>query len=909
MAELKTVNKGAVEYFKTRGQRYLALREELKEMQLEAEDLGDIETDDLQKFASLAETRAKKGIEFLERWQKGWEETAANLKIMHESAETPEDQKAKLLRRYYSANISLNLINLFKNIIVTLTNSKTNARKAAEAINNDEPLILNAIKADDYRGIRTSIASLRKDVTEFAISVGDYESASEAYRQSIQKSPEKLNINPISRAKAEELITALVTAIYKYQAEKVENPTKAPELERTIISLEDGIRSIEIVIGSRLTKQLRTNVERKLAEDKAKQEKAEKDNRLIEFKGQLSAAINALYNAIIKKYNTPNWPPAGEQRAMANAHSIAFDKFQDIDMSTRNTLFHQMFNEMEARLNKHYGKELYTALKDVEIILDDIAALNVNSRRPDEELKGRYERLVDRIQEFSKNNASLGIKAVVERENLSVSFNNPEITDIKATILNKEIIDRLYPLAKDPEPIKVDPEPKKTDPEPTKVDPEPTKVDPIPASTTEQDDINYYLEMLKATNAQVIEINKINTQLLLHSKLSELSMAAIDADIEYEDIATYQSALLTRKLLDLSETRYNFLKKHGKYIVSNEQVKNTPIQEVRFNAEFEQFVRSRDELIVDTELRILELDRTKPVDYEKQIESLRKFIMAQNSLVNRFLVAESVTRNIDIAKFLEERNNRRKAIRLEKEKALANNPTVVNPVQEPVKEPVQNNPSNNPEQIVQDKPGQNDVPGNNNQGHQNPAEPPIGFVQEEIKEEINPSQEDKKENQNNNGAPSNDGPSNDEPNNDAPANDEPVQSRDIPHTKIDIRQTTLHFNPRNRRNVAKKITPNDVLFKNSPQITTTIIKNGVRIAMSKQLRERLAELNAKISLVNNKVKNSRTSRMVDANADYQDVTFKKDHDVNHQDYSVEIRIPGEKRSEVIFGEEIQHRSK
>ena len=123
-----------------------------------------------------------------------------------------------------------------------------------------------------------------------------------------------------------------------------------------------------------------------------------------------------------------------------------------------------------------------------------------------------------------------------------------------------------------------------------------------------------------------------------------------------------------------------------------------------------------------------------------------------------------------------------------------------------------------------------------------------------------------------------------------------------------IKNTELLFNPRNNQKVAKKISANDRLFTNSPKVTTTLIKNGVRIALAKQLRERLAELGAKLSLVNKDNRRVRTSQLVDGEAESQDLVFKSDHDVNLENYTVEVRIPNGERTAVILGDEY-HRTR
>ena len=64
-------------------------------------------------------------------------------------------------------------------------------------------------------------------------------------------------------------------------------------------------------------------------------------------------------------------------------------------------------------------------------------------------------------------------------------------------------------------------------------------------------------------------------------------MANIAEDVNVETTAVHASALVSKMRTELSEARYNYLKKHGKYIMSNPEARAAKINEIRFDTNFE----------------------------------------------------------------------------------------------------------------------------------------------------------------------------------------------------------------------------------------------------------------------------------------------------------------------------------
>lgn len=890
MADLKNANPRAIEYFRNRGREYFRLREDLSELQISETDLGDLSIDEIKKVANLVNEKIERGgLESVDRTIQQYEKQVRILKSSLEDAEhTPIKDLPAIQRNLDSAETMLNLISMFRNILGRAKESKTNATESVTRINTSINNILDAINNKDGKGIVNSVEGFKKSINGFVTAMGGYESASEAYRQATLVELEELDLTPISLSDATKLHYAISKAIYDARQEQANDPAKAPEIERTISSLQDGLDTLEKMMGPSVTQDLRNKTQAKIDSDRKIFEEEDKKRIMGTFKAQLEQAFRNMITAVSEKYASDDWSNEKLEKLEEQKHDLVFNQYKEIPLEEKVQLDLEYTKDYSKKVEELYGKELFEALKTVEEIINGINGLNKISPE-DKNLAAKVNAVMDNINKFKNSKMVKNGQVTVELDDNSVGFTfaDKRIHGRKLNILSKEQYDKLHPTIV-PEPEKTEtkkptpgptgttePDPKKTTPGPTGtsetehkkpepvVNPDPKKppvmVPPETAEERERKDIQYYLDLLRETNAKVAEINRINQELVFSNMFDQLSMANILHDVNVESTAVYASAIVTQLRLELSNKRYDYLKKYGKYILSNPEVKDAKIDEIKFTADFEDFLAKRDELIVDTELRIRDLNDKKPEGYEKEIETLLEFIKAQNSLIRRFLISESISKNIDVAAILSDRNARRKALLEQKLKDYkpGNQPVTV--------------PETTPE------PEAKTVP--ETQPEVAPETKTVPETQPEVKPETRTVPETQPE-----------------------ETFEPVPKG----TKIDhvqVRETKLVFNPRNNQLVAKKISAFDRLFKNSPRVTTTLIKNGVRIELSKQLRERLAELSAKISLVNKDNKRVRTSRMVDADAQTQDITFKKDHDVNFDDYTVEVRIPGNDRSTVLFGDE------
>ena len=938
-----------------------------------------------------------KGEREIEQMENTW---ASNIKIyksMLESIYTPAEELPKIQRKFDEAQEVLNLISLFRNIYTQVRDNRRAATLAANKIKNAKDAMIEAVKNKHHKGLRDNVDLFKGSISDYFAALAQIEAAHEAYKQATTDELKEEVIYTLTPEESEELYYTLVVGRKEDQEEMTKDPSKAPELERTIIAIDEAIKGLENLLGTHKFNEVRSRVEARLVPGKKDETEPKKDEDLkteeLEiirktFRQNLNLAFSVLFKQACIKYRTPGWENPEYDNALEVKNRILFDEFPELQMAEKLKVDQELTVEYKKQVTKFFGQAKYNVISAIEELRKEVKILN-SMDLEDPNLVAKYHE----VNTLARNIMTLPDAATIKLgvnlvdDVASFKFNDPDIADIEVSLLSPALKAKLNPAKKEetkevpPVVPPVVPPKKEETKDDTKKD-EPKKPTPPFANPADDEDLQYYLQLLEETNAQISEINRINSLLILHNKLSELSMANIAEDVNVETTAVHASALVSRMRTELSEARYNYLKKHGKYIMSNPEARAAKINEIRFDTNFEDFVAKRDELIVDAEIRINELMEAKPEGYQEQVDKLVEFIKAQNSLISRFLVAESVSRGLDITKFLADRNARRKA--LLEEKMAKKGETKTDPVPDPKKgdiippapEPkgkddedkkVTPGPGPEPKKDGEDKkvdPAVNPTGGNNgNGGNDNPEpDPKKDGEDKKVDPKVKPTGGDTP-------APE---PKKDEPKKPTPAGaeeekeeivfedyvleymtpeeqftkatgipfdpekykivmnndayddgydnpistfrvvrvpekkkEEPVEFPDItiPHTKIVIRETKLRFNPRKDKEVAKKVTADDVLFKNSPKVTTTLIKNGVRIEMSKQLRERLAELNAKISLVNNKVSQSRTSRAVDAEAEYQDVTFKEDHDVNFDDYHVEVRIPGEKKTQVLLGED------
>ncbi len=918
MADLKNENPKAVEFFKNRGREYFELREDLRDLQISEQDLGDLPIEQIRRIGGMVQKRFEQGgVDAVNQVMSKWEKQATILKKSLLDEHTPTKDLPDIQLNLDTAETMLNLVSMFKKILVKIDESKQIVTAIGDTFQDMCQDVLTSIKRQNGNSIISSINSLKEGVDKYIAAYENYESAAEAYYQATLEDFPKLGKAPISRTVAEELYLELSKAINDAKKAQADNPDKASSIERTVVSLEEGIECLEILLPEELVNELRAKrnalstpsqtteppkVTTTPVPPKITPEPGASKNTTDEFKEKIEASYQKIYEAVIEKFSSADWNKDKQLAAIKEHDNLLFNEYKDIPLKEKVTIDNGIHVSFEEKLNDYYGVDLYATLVTIESITKQIDAVN-KMKVEDKSLKPLVNALMNNIDLLKKSKfAKKGGMTVNQGDNdLEIRFANVKVHDRKFSILRPELYDKIHQTAQPtrttvepgtkPEQTTVPETVPETKPEQTtepEVEPE-TKPEekPVVTTETEEKDIQFYLDLLRETNAKVAEINRINQELVFNNMFSELSMANILHDVNVESTAVYESAIVTKLRLELSNKRYDYLKKYGKYILSNPELRDAKIEEIKFETEFEEFLRKRDELIVDTELRIKELNEKKPEGYEAEIKNLLEFIKAQNSLIKRFLIAESVSRKIDIAAVLSERNERRKAILEAKLKGKE-------PEVEPGTEPEQ---PTGPEVEPETKPEQHTEPeiepGTEPEQPTGPEVEPGTEPEQPTGPEVEPGTEPEQ-------------PTEPEQ---KPEEFTPVpKGTEIPH--VLVKETALQFNPRNNRGIAKTISANDRLFDNMPKVTTTLIKNGVRIELSKQLRERLAELSAKISLVNKDNRRVRTSRLVDADSESQEITFQKDHDVNFDDYTVEVRIPGESRSRVLFGdEEVQRRSR
>ena len=910
MATLKDSNQKAIEFFMTRGSKYLKLRKGLEEHQLDVQSLGDLELKEIRKWAGIVGENFTKGIEILEQEELTWETQAKNFYTILSEAEQETDLELKaqktreiaekgILVAYENAQTILNLINLFKNILLDLQKSKTEAEAYSKNLSDVRKNILEAIKSDNKEIVNSESANLARFVGRFIQARDSYNEAVEAYSNSTLNKIAPLEIVPFTPEEIEEFYYETFKAIDKYSAA---NDTV------TVAALRTNLGQMAIITGDK-ARELSDKAEARFKKEKEQTTKTkDKEQEMLKIRlleDTLKKAFDIVYERAVEKYQQEEWDYPPFNQALEATEELLNNS--SVSAEVKSHLQRKYLELLKDKMDQHLGKYTHKMVLAIMDINADINRLNSMSL-DDPKLKEEYDKVLKKVEVLSKSFTAEAIGLVVAPHNENgfvFKFNNPKVKDFVMTEISKEIVEKLNPkkeqTAKVEEEVVSEENKGKSAAVVEKVVLEENKgksaavveevvseenkgksaavVEEVvseeqPKGTkteTEEAAVKAYLGLLEETNARVMDVNRINNLLISHNKLSNLTVENIINDVNAEAYAETTSISISKLRLELSEKRYDYLKNFGKYIIANPEVKDKKIEEIKFNANFEEFVNDRDVLIADAEVRILELTNNKPAGYEQEVANLMKFIKTQNSLISRFLVSESISRGIDIIKFQSERMAKRTALIEERKAALSTVEEQKGKSAAVVEEVVSEENKGKSAAVVEE------VVSEENKGKS-------AAVVEEVVSEENKGKsaaveeevvEDKK--------------------------DEQVQ-KDIPLVKI--KDATLKFNPRHTRAIDYKIGSGDRLFKDSPKVTIRLIKNGVRVMMSQQLRERLAELNAKISLVNTKEKRMRTNQMVDANAEYQDVAFKKDHDVDFDNYSVEIRIPGKDKSQLLFSEEI-----
>ena len=124
---------------------------------------------------------------------------------------------------------------------------------------------------------------------------------------------------------------------------------------------------------------------------------------------------------------------------------------------------------------------------------------------------------------------------------------------------------------------------------------------------------------------------------------------------------------------------------------------------------------------------------------------------------------------------------------------------------------------------------------------------------------------------------------------------------DLGSNEVKISARQLTFNPKNQVQIASK---ESSLVMEGNEVTISLIKNGIRIRYSQELREKLSQLNAKINLVNKENYRSRTSATIDS--DTQELTFNDGREIKPEDYKIEIRVPSNDKSSVLFEYDLEN---
>lgn len=127
--------------------------------------------------------------------------------------------------------------------------------------------------------------------------------------------------------------------------------------------------------------------------------------------------------------------------------------------------------------------------------------------------------------------------------------------------------------------------------------------------------------------------------------------------------------------------------------------------------------------------------------------------------------------------------------------------------------------------------------------------------------------------------------------------DTPVDENSPTEPEIKISTRQLSFNPKKQKQFADR---EKDFIRDGDSVTISIIKNGVKIKYSQELREKLSELNAKISLVNKKNYRMRATESIPAAEEEQELGFKDEREIKPDDYRIEIRIPDKEKSSVLF---------
>ncbi len=132
---------------------------------------------------------------------------------------------------------------------------------------------------------------------------------------------------------------------------------------------------------------------------------------------------------------------------------------------------------------------------------------------------------------------------------------------------------------------------------------------------------------------------------------------------------------------------------------------------------------------------------------------------------------------------------------------------------------------------------------------------------------------------------------------------QPIQAQENNPSEVKISTRKLTFNPKNEKQLANKTAS---LVMEGDSVTISLLKNGIKIKYSQELREKLSKLNAKINLVNKGNYRVRTSETINENEEEQTLEFSDGREITPEDYKIEIRVPDKDKSNVVFEYDLEN---
>ncbi|MGN1370789.1 MAG: hypothetical protein ACI4XM_00705 [Candidatus Coprovivens sp.] len=344
--------------------------------------------------------------------------------------------------------------------------------------------------------------------------------------------------------------------------------------------------------------------------------------------------------------------------------------------------------------------------------------------------------------------------------------------------------------------------------------------------------INFYIETLKEKEELIEKINLINKTIAL--EINNIP-PRVEYIISWENNAMNYNNQIMDKDIDLSKQRAELRKKYKCFVTSLPTIKEIELPKIKFERDYEEFIREYNEKIVEALEEIEELKAglnnaslERQSEINTKINKLVEYIAALNSVMNRRILIESIEKNIDVVSLLNERRANKKKIREQKKQEQQNQ-------QRQTEQP---NQQSQTEQPTQTEPSTQTEP---------PTQPEQS-TEPEIQEKIE------------------------------------IEG-------VVTKKFALNFNP-NRKQKAD-IETNRIL-KSVDAIKLTLLTNGLQIKYSETLRNQLRDLKARISLVNKNNARSRTKAQY-IDGETQDIAFKDNRELlgKYGDYKLQVRT-GEK---------------